>query len=289
MPRIGIFFVWLLMLTTALASYKIYAEDQTAENSAVDNIKPQRIVSLSLCTDQVLLMLVEPERIQALSHLANNPAYSFMHEKAQGHSFHHGFAEEIIPLNPDLIIGSIYGKGNTNAMLNSLGYQVEKMRAPTTLAEIERFTREIANLVGEPERGEMVIASMYEKINEAKSLVKDKPKSIAISYGPNGFTAGEKTMKNTILEAAGLENLASILGIEYYGNLSVEQLLAANPDSIIVDESIENQNSLAQNYVNHPVLKHLYQGKKLLTVTTNQWLCPGPTAGDAILSLAEQR
>ncbi len=252
-------------------------------------LKPQRIVSLSLCTDQVLLMLVEPERIAAVSNLAADPVYSYMWQQATDIPAHAGLAEEIIPLQPDLIIGSIYSTGSTKQMLEHLGHPVISIGSPTTIEEVRTFTRQLGEAVGEPERAEQVITDMEHDIRRAEQLVAGKPEQLAISYGPNGFTAGTHTLKNEILAAAGYRNLASELGIDYYGNLSLEQLVIADPDAVIIDEAIPNQDSVTQSFVTHPVLQRLARGKEQPTMPSSYWLCPGPIAGAAILRLAEQR
>ena len=251
--------------------------------------KPQRIVSLSLCTDQLLLMLVDKSRIAALSHLASDPIYSYMWQASRNINVHHNLAEEIVPLNPDLIIGSSFTSGNIVQMLNRLGHDITTFTTPETLQQVEQLTLAVGKAVHEPERARMIIHRMREDIARAKQLVANKPSLLAISYGPNGYTAGKRTLKNAILEAAGYRNVATQLGIEYYGNVPLEQLVLANPDIIIPDEDIPNQDSLAQNLVNHPVLARLLQGKAKPSLPTSYWICPGPIAGKAILALAEQR
>ncbi len=251
--------------------------------------KPQRIVSLSLCTDQLLLMLVDKPRFAGLSYLATDPIYSYMWQAAQGIPSHSGLAEEIIPLQPDLIIGSKYATGNAVQMMRHLGHEVITVDSPTTLAEVETFTRRIGHIVGESERAEQLIQTMRDEILQAKSMVKDLPREVAVSYGPNGFTAGRLTLKNEILEAAGFRNLAAEIGIEHYGNISLEQLAWSKPDAIIIDEDIPNQNSRAQLSTTHPILQRILEGRNISSVPTNHWLCPGPLASKAILALAEQR
>ncbi len=251
--------------------------------------KPQRIVSLSLCTDQVLLMLVEKERFASITFLAANPVYSYMWREAAGISSHAGFAEEIIPLKPDLIIGSTFTTGNAIQMMRHLGYEVITVDSPSTLAEVETYTRSLGNAVGEPERAEQLIQAMHAEISQAKSMVEHLPRKLAISYGPNGFTAGKQTLKNEILEAAGFRNLAAEIGIEHYGNISLEQLAWSAPEVIIIDEDIPNQDSLAQNFTHHPILERILKGGHITGIPTNHWLCPGPLASKAILALAEQR
>lgn len=256
--------------------------------AATEN-KPQRIVSLTTCTDQILLMLVEHERIAALSNLSTDPLYSYHWQQAEGLDTHSGLAEQIIPLRPDLIIGSRFTSGNSVQILQQLGYEVETFSSPTTLEQVEEYTRAVARVVGEVDKAEQIIRAMYNEIAQAKRLVAEQPRQLAISYGPNGFTAGTHTLKHEILTAAGYRNLASELGIDYYGNVSLEQLIWSNPDAIIIDEDIPDQNSLAQGFVKHPVLKKLMHNRALPSVPTNQWICPGPLASKAILTLAEQR
>ena len=258
-------------------------------NSHADTSKPQRIVSLSLCTDQILLKLVEKDRIAAIAFLSQDPVYSYEWKTAQGLPTHTGLAESIVPLKPDLIIGSKYTTGNTVQMMAQLGYQTTTFPSPKTLVEAEEFTRAIGKIVGEPKRAEQLIRSMRAEIAEAKLMVANLPNQVAISYGPNGFTAGRLTLKNEIFNAAGYSNLAADLGIKHYGNISLEQLIISNPDVVVIDEDIPNQNSLAQNFVNHPVLKRLLDSSNLVTVPTNHWICPGPLASKAIMALAEQR
>lgn len=250
--------------------------------------KPKRIVSLSLCTDQIVLALVQPSQIAALSHLAVDPTYSYLAEKAKGLPVHYGLAEEIVPLRPDVILGLSYSLGNTQQMLKQLGFEVHGFAPASSIEEVEVFVRDIAKLLGEQERGEQLLEAMHKKIAKAQALNTHKKSVSALVYGPNGFTAGKNTIKSHALIAAGLTNTAIDLGVQRYTNLSVEQVLKANPDVIILDEQMSNQNSLAQNYVNHPVLRHVYAQKRRLQVPTPYWLCAGPSVADAVLTLSRQ-
>ncbi|MCB1809381.1 MAG: ABC transporter substrate-binding protein, partial [Candidatus Competibacteraceae bacterium] len=69
---------------------------------------PQRIVSLNLCTDQWLLLLAERNRIASLTWLSADPEESPLAAEAQGIVLNYGQAEDIIPLQPDLILAGTY-------------------------------------------------------------------------------------------------------------------------------------------------------------------------------------
>ncbi|HVG37718.1 MAG TPA: hypothetical protein VM870_00440, partial [Pyrinomonadaceae bacterium] len=70
---------------------------------------PQKIVSQTLATDEILLAITAPERIAALSSVALEPQYSNIVEQAQALGLPTiKDAEGIIALKPDLIFISSY-------------------------------------------------------------------------------------------------------------------------------------------------------------------------------------
>lgn len=249
----------------------------------------KRIVSLSLCTDEILLMLVDRERIAALSYLAADPVYSYMWEAARGIPGHAGRIEEIVPLKPDLIIGSRYEDGNILHMLRALHYQPVTFDSPSSLAEVMALTRAIGATVGETQRAEQIITQMQQDIDHARQQVAGLPRQLAISYGPNGYTAGGQTLKNELLDLVGFDNLAARLGIEHYGNVSLEQLVWARPDVVILDEAIPDQNSLAQSMLRHPVLQRVFGEGLQASLPASYWVCPGPVAARALADMARLR
>lgn len=257
--------------------------------AAPNHTKPQRIVSLSLCTDQILLMLADPENIAAVSNFAADPSYSYMWKEAQNIHFHAGLAEQIIPLQPDLIIGPEFNIGQAVVMLEALDLHVQRFKTPTTLKAVSAYIQEIGQAIGERERAQELIVQLERELVAADNLVAQTPRQLAVSYAPNGFTAGNKTLKGEILNRAGYDNLADDLGIEDYGNISVEQLLYAQPDLVIIDDGTGNKNSLAQSFTQHPALRDYLAAKNTLTIPSNYWLCPGPASIYALTLLAQGR
>ncbi|MGE5360084.1 MAG: hypothetical protein ACM3NQ_13785, partial [Bacteroidales bacterium] len=85
---------------------------------------PRRIVSLTVCTDQLLLDLVDRDRIAALTYLAVDPTVSMRVEDARGLKGVHWFAEEVLALQPDLVIAQEYSATGAVDMLRRLGFRV---------------------------------------------------------------------------------------------------------------------------------------------------------------------
>ena len=91
--------------------------------SAAD--KPQRVASLNVCTDQLVLALLQRPRIASITFLAVNADTSYYHQKAHGIAINYGTAEEILGVKPDLIVAGSYTTPATTALLRKLGLRVE--------------------------------------------------------------------------------------------------------------------------------------------------------------------
>ncbi|MEW8396486.1 MAG: ABC transporter substrate-binding protein, partial [Candidatus Thiodiazotropha sp.] len=72
--------------------------------AAATETAPRRVVSVNLCSDQLLLLLADPPQVASVSHLATQPASSFVAEQAARYPLNRARAEEIIRLQPDLIL-----------------------------------------------------------------------------------------------------------------------------------------------------------------------------------------
>lgn len=84
-----------------------------------DAAKPQRIASLNVCTDQLVIALAERSRIATVTFLAPNPDTSFYYREAKGLPINRGAAEEVLALKPDLIVAGTYTTPATTALLKN--------------------------------------------------------------------------------------------------------------------------------------------------------------------------
>src|SRR3546814_13011093 len=74
------------------------------------------IVSTNPCADQILVSLVEPERIAAISHYSQDPAAtSLPPEVARRYRVTAGPAAEVIALRPALVVTSTFNPAATRA------------------------------------------------------------------------------------------------------------------------------------------------------------------------------
>src|SRR5262249_55864983 len=115
---------------------------------------PRRIVSLNLCTDQLLLALVPPGRIASLTWLARTDGDATQRAQAAVLPSNRGSAEEVLAAHPDLVLAGRYTTGTTRALLRRVGVPMLEVDAVQDWEGIRRVTREVAAAVGETARGE---------------------------------------------------------------------------------------------------------------------------------------
>ena len=121
---------------------------------------PQRIASFNVCADQLVVALADPGQIVGLSPYASDPAISVIADKARAYPKLALQAEAMVPLQPDLVLVGTWDRPLTQRMLRSLGFRVVGVDVVSDIAAGIAQIREMAKLVGHPERGEALIADI---------------------------------------------------------------------------------------------------------------------------------
>ena len=127
--------------------------------------KPQRIVSTNLCTDQLVLLLADRERLASVTSRAVDPDVSNVVALAQGLTLNEGRAEEILVLKPDLVVTDHYWNRRTSGLMEKLGVRVHGIDWADSLAQIKAVIRDVAGAIGEPGRGEAMVAELEARLS----------------------------------------------------------------------------------------------------------------------------
>lgn len=249
---------------------------------------PVRIVSINICGDLLALTLAPPERIASVTFLAADPNTSPLADRAQGVALNYGKAEEVLTFDPDLVLAGRYTARASVALLERLGLTVVELDVAHSLEDVRGQIRTAARAMGVSEAGEQMIASLDTRIATAASP-HDGERPLAAVFGPNGFTAGPRTLSGALMELAGFDNLAARAGIEHWGSLSLEQLLLARPRVLIVEAEERNTPALATQLLAHPALARLRDEATVVQVPRPLWSCPGPWIADALDRLTAAR
>jgi len=197
--------------------------------------KPQRIISQTLGTDEILLALCAPQRIVALSVLADNAHYSNV--TAQAHLIKgraNADAEQTLSLYPDVIFVASYSKAELVELLQAAHAPVFRFTHFDRLEDIKANIRTIGYAIGEDANADALVQHMEHHLAQIQaSLPKDRKPLRVMSYGQGGSTGGANTLFDDMLQAVGVINIATEQGLTGFRQISSEQLIRWNPDVII--------------------------------------------------------
>jgi iron complex transport system substrate-binding protein len=257
---------------------------------ATAEIQPRRVVSINLCSDQLLLLLADPRQVASVSHLATQPASSFVAEQAAQYPLNHARLEEIIGLRPDLVLTSSNINPRLTSTLELLGFELFSLSHSHTIKEIIGDIRRLAARLGREQRGEALITQMQQRLHSSDDpAIPHRP--TALFYQPRGYTSGAKTLQNEALRLAGWRNPAAEEGIEGYRQVPLEQIILWQPDTLFTSTYSESSRglSLAERQLQHPALKRLLGKRPMLEIPYRYWICPGPMLAEAVTLLREAK
>lgn len=282
----------LALLCSSLLAGTASARDSLPLAAAANDTAtpPQRIVSLSLCADDLLLDLVPDQRIAAVSRLAADGRYSRHADRASALVRHDGLAEQIIALQPDLVLAADYEQGKATQLLKQFGYPVQVLTTPRHLAEVPPLIRQLATLLGVRAVAEQRLQRWQQRMQRhALAVTANAP--LAISLAPNAYTPGRRSLKNELLRWTGYRTAADQLGFDWDQALALEQivqLLAKQPPAfLLLEEQQGNRAALAYQQQMHPAL--LQQDPRSVAFDSRSWLCAGFGLADAAEQLASLR
>lgn len=231
----------------------------------------QRVVSLNLCSDQMLVLLA-PEQVAALSPLARDPALSFVAAQAARLPIVRDDAEAVLRLHPDLVLAAPYGAQATLALLVQEGVPVRRIDLPQDFAAIRAQTTALAAALDVPARGASLVAAMDAIL---ASVPQPTRHITAVAWEPRGYTAGPGTLMDAVLRAAGLVNAAA------GARIGIEAMLRHPPDLLVEQEAPEYP-SLATEMLRSPALAAIPRRAVPSALT----ICAGPFTARAVALLA---
>ncbi len=249
---------------------------------------PERVVSINLCSDQLLVLLAEPEQIASVSHLASRPENSFVAEAAKQLPQNHARIEELLTLRPDLLLASPYSDPRLLQALRRFGLRVEVIPTANDLAAIQQNIQKMGQLLGQQARAQQMIDEMQQRLANLDISHDGEPPG-AIFYQPRGYTAGLGTLQHSALLLAGWRNLAAEADIEGFQPIDLERLLLAQPKRIFTSPVSSEHASRAERLLQHPALRALRPEEPFAVVDFKHWICGGPMFVDAVEALHRER
>jgi len=226
--------------------------------------KPQRIVSLTLCSDEILLSLVDKGCLASVSSLAANTSISNVAVQAEGlPMLENKSIEAILAKNPDLIIVGDWLQDDFIVSLRELNVPVYVYKTPQSIAEVRTLVLDMGIIVGETEKSKKIVADMDDvltQITNKVQLIPENQKKMVMALSFMGCYGGKGSMLDDIYKNAGVINGAALAGLEKNDVLAKEQIVAMKPDILMIptwDYAGEDIAQFRNSILTDPALQHI--------------------------------
>ncbi|QDR79111.1 ABC transporter substrate-binding protein [Sporomusa termitida] len=253
--------------------------------------KPQRLVSLTIGTDEMLTGLVPAERIAALTYLADDSSISNISETAkQVPGKIRANAESVVAMSPDLVITADWQAIELIQSIRDVGIAVYVYKTPNNIAEVKQVISELAHVVGEEAAGARIIADMEAELLATGRIIEQVPpdkRQVVVNYSLMGGMGGKGSMFEDLCRYAGVIDGAASVGLNKDGLLAKEQIIKINPDILLTPDwdytgktdfkqfATDLENDLALRQIKAIANKKLVQIPDRYVYSTSQYIVYG--------------
>jgi len=232
-----------------------------------------RIVSASIIADQVLVEIVDPARLLAVS------AHTLRTRKSDAYADKIGVEraqdiETIIELRPDIVFINSFVDRRHVERLKDARLNVFDMGEMRGLETLPANIRRVAAVVGVPERGERLAKALLEDLAAISKDIDDADRKRGLYVGIHGDRLYGGTVGSSfhdVLVAGGVIDVAAEAGFRSWPAFTNEQLLSLDPPWVITNPGTE------EALCRHPGLQSLRACKlgQVRSVDTDLLTDPG--------------
>ncbi len=267
-----------VLLSGCAQTPKNDAAGETAAYSVTDDVgrtlrfmgKPQRIVSLTYGTDEILTDLVDTKRIIAYSRWAGDSEISFISKEQ---AFKVGCKaydnlEAIVALQPDLVVASVATSRSLVDAMQNAGLRVYVARSPHNYQEMCEKILHLAAAVGENDRGRSMVRNMDDRLSALQRRLSALPASqrkIAVAFNFTSAMGRRGDLLDSMLTMAHVINGAAAVTPEGgHGQfvISKEMVVEINPDVFLLPTWNYNNKQDVQGYAYQVMNDPAYSGVK---------------------------
>ncbi len=261
---------------------------------------PQRIVSGSLASDEILLALFassgQSGRLAAVSSLADDPRYSNVVAAAKTVKGRFGEGlETALALKPDLAVLASFNKPETIDRLEKAQVRCFVLGGFTTLDEIAANVTALGELT-QLKKDAGALNAVFAKARMAAWAgavrLPRRPKVLGYlgdAAGNGALTlAARGSLFDALIEEAGGENLASSLGLTGWPTVSAEVLAGLAPDVVVTggDGTPEALRQTLQNAPGWKAMKSLARAK-MIVVPDRELGATSPYVASALTKISQ--
>ena len=257
-------------------------------NEATAAQPTKSIASINLCTDQLLLALVDRSQIAGVSAMATDPSLSFLAKPAQGLEKVRGNAEELLNLKAALVLTGSYDKRLARQMLKRRKIKFLTIRPWQNLADGRSQIRMVAARLGAADRGRQLLRGIAKARDKLVTLARPDSKGRTfIVLQRRGYILRQGVVVE-LLELAGMRNHSARIRSGASGIASLEEIVFLKPDYLVVESTGTTPEDQGTAKLVHPALSRLYPPARRLVIPARLAICAGPSTPHLINHIASE-
>lgn len=246
------------------------------------------VASLDFCADQYVLALADSDQIIGVSPHAETE-FSYLAEKAVGIPKIRPTSEEILVLEPEMVVrlwGGGYGAKDT---LERYGIPVVQVSLAVTLEETKANLLAVGEALGHLDRAKVIAADLETRIS-AIQAVPDEERPVALYVTPSGTTTGRGTFIHEMMTTAGVDNMSAALGTSPWHPVNLEALALSPPDMIVAGFYDLRSGKLSNwSLSRHEFLRRQGEIRPVARIPSREIACAAWFVLDAIEEIAATR
>ena len=254
--------------------------------SAASAANLPRLVSMNVCTDQLVLTLADPEQILGLSRFSRDGWQSKAGDLSR-YPVLSGGAEDVLLIRPNIVVASAFDKRSTRELLKAKGLRLVELAVPRTLEEARQQIREAGDIIGHPDRAAAEIDRLDAALARARRAVSERHYRV-LPLSRRGWVAGSDSFVGSLLGEVGLRSAAGDLGFSFGGFASLESIVKLRPDFLVVSQAGDRARDEGQAFLLHPALERFYPPQKRIVIPERLTECGGVRLAEALDVLVKE-
>lgn len=261
--RILIFLTLLMLVVAPLVT----AQEGEWPRTLVDGLgtemiltePPQKILSVNLGTDEVLLPLIGTERFVAVTAFARDPGISnvaLLAAQVPNSIQAASDIETIISLEPDIVFVASFTAPEVIQQLRDAGLIVFATGFPVGLEQIRENIRLLGRAMGAEEAAEVMISDMDAQLAEISAIIGSHAAPVSALYlTPGNYTSGVDSTISEVIHAAGGVDVAG--SITQFAPVTDEFIIEQDPDVILLSGWTPWDPTFIDTFKNNPAFAGL--------------------------------
>jgi len=282
-------------LLSACGSQVVAASSLTFTDSLGRSVKlagpAKKVVSFAPSNTEILFAVGAGKQVVGRDDISDFPAEAKNIPAVGG--FEKYNTEQLVALKPDLILMAEINSVELVKTMEDLGLTVYYLSNPKTIEDMYSNLKIVAQLTGHEKETATLIQSLKARVATIDEKLKSPSSRPIVFYEIDStdpakpYTAGPNTFVDLLISRAGGRNLATVAGItDSYPQVSVEQIVATDPNLIILGDSMWG--ITVESVEQRPGWEKLsaVTGKQVFPFDDNIVSRPGPRLVDGLEALA---